>query len=473
MYKIIMIDDEELALKSIPNAIDWEAYGLELTAVFSDAAMAMEYIYTHRVDGIFTDIKMPKISGLEISKRIHSDFPDTAVFLISAYSEFDYAYEAIENGVSGYILKPVNYKKLVDACEKMKEILDKKHNGSAAGFKSNCSERLQNLVSDYINRKADNIDKISQCLKDEKYDTDTENYPCAKISVALIDLLEYLSETWTHGKENLYLALGQLMENRGVYVIPYLNYFDCMELLVLSKTGDYEEFRKNLNEFKNVYTANCFENLNLAVSVSIIKVFEALSDINEESSARRYDFQNIYDCIESGKEELAENTLKNIINTGGERGRRELAEFLTLEFNNRTGNELRCEDAAAEKLRDLVRRMTEYFEYHNNTAKSIHNAKEYIDNHYNEHLSLNDVAAKAYLSVSQFTRLFKKEYDVSFINYLNRVRIEKACELLVNTDYSTNVICGMVGYTSYSYFSKKFRQYNGCSLIEYRTSNKK
>ena len=233
MYKIIMIDDEELALKSIPNAIDWEDYGLELTAVFSDAAMAMEYIYTHRVDGIFTDIKMPKISGLEISRKVREDFPDTVVFLISAYSEFEYAYEAIENGVSGYILKPINYKKLVDACGKMKEILDKKHNGSAAGFKSNCSERLQNLVSDYINRKANNIDKISQCLKDEKYDTDTENFPCAKISVALIDLLEYLSETWTHGKENLYLALGQLMENKGVYVIPYLNYFDCMELLVL------------------------------------------------------------------------------------------------------------------------------------------------------------------------------------------------------------------------------------------------
>lgn len=152
--------------------------------------------------------------------------------------------------------------------------------------------------------------------------------------------------------------------------------------------------------------------------MSIIKVFEALSDINKESPEGRYDFQNIYNYIESGKTGLAENALENIINTGGERGRRELAEFLALEFNNRTGNELHCEDASAEKLRDLVRRMTEYFEYHNNTEKSIHNAKEYIDNHYNEHLSLNDVAAKAYLSVSQFTRLFKKEYDVSFINYL-------------------------------------------------------
>lgn len=473
MYKVIMIDDEELALESISNAVDWGNYELELTATFSDAMMAMEYIYTHHVDGIFADIKMPKISGLEISKKIKDDFPDITVFLISAYSEFEYAYEAIENGVAGYILKPINFKKLVEACEKMRDILEKRYNNNLISFKNICSERLQNLVSDYINRKADNIDKISQCLHEEGYAAGVERFPCAKISVTLVDLLEYLSETWTHGKENLYLALGQLMENDMLYVIPYLNYFDCMEMLVISKTQDKDEFRKNLNNFKNVYTANCFENLNIAVSVSIIKIYNSFADINKKGTDKHYDFQSIYNYIEEGNDEFATKIMERISDSDGQNGLRELSEFLALEFYNRTGTEMHSAEISDTAIKELIGSMADYFKYRRNTSKSIHSSKEYIDSHYNEHLSLNDVASKAYLSVSQFTRLFKKEYGVSFINYLNKVRIDKACNLLINTDFSTNMICGMVGYTSYSYFSKKFRQYNGCALVEYRTANKK
>lgn len=472
MYKIIMIDDEELALKSICNAIDWKDYNLEMVAIFSDASMAMEYIYTHRVDGIFTDIKMPKITGLEISKRVKKDFPNIAIFLISAYSEFEYAYEAIENGVAGYILKPINYKKLVDACTKMKEILDKEHNSDVSGFKNNCSERLQNFVSDYINKKSDNLEKISNCLKSEGYIADIDGFPCAKISVSLIDLLEYLSETWTHGKENLYLALGQLMENDSVYIIPYLNYFDCLELLILSKTKDYNEFKQSLYEFNKSYTANCFENLNLAVSVSVIKIYDSLKSINKKSDEQQYMLQSLYNFIELGNSDAAVEILNDLTKNSDESELHELAEIIIMEFNNKTGREIHCSESTVDGIRILILNIAEYFKSHCNTSQSMYIVKEYIDSHCGEHLSLNDVASKAYLSVSQFTRLFKKEFNVSFINYLNEVRIKKACELLVKTDYSTNVICGMVGYTSYSYFNKKFRQYNKCAPNEYRSAKK-
>lgn len=471
MYKVIMIDDEEVALKSISKAVEWEQYGLELTAVFSDPSMAMKYIYTHHVDGIFTDIKMPNMTGLEISKKVKSDFPDVAVFFISAYSEFEYAREAIDNGVEGYILKPINFKKLVDACCKMREILDKRNGSDWLSFEDGKSEEIQNLVSDYINRKIDNINQIEQCLKREKYDVDINTCPCAKISISVMDLLEYLSETWTHGKEKLYVALRQLMESSTLYLIPYLTYFDCMEFLVLSKTSDHEEFVKNLNDFKYIFTANCFENLNLEVLVITIKIYNSLKDINKKSPYIRCECQSIYSYIESGNEEIANNMLKSFVRTNTEDELLELSKFLTLEFSNETGHEVHCDDISETGLQALIKEMSRYFRTHGNITKSICNAKEYIDNHYSEHLTLDDVAAKSYLSVSQFTRLFKKEYGVSFINYLNKVRIEKACELLKNTDYSANLICGMVGYISYSYFVKKFVQSNGCSPTEYRTIN--
>ena len=271
MYKIIIIDDEDIVLNTIPYAIDWNSYGLELVATFNDAETALNYIDSHPVDGIFTDIQMPGMSGLELAQDVHLNHPNTVIFIISAYSNFDYAREAMSYDVAGYLMKPLDFKNLSDACRKMNEKIDSIYNSNTIYYftTSQCPNKLQKLISDYVNKKQHHLlAEISQSLEEYQYDADIVKFPCGIISVTIVDLLEYLSDTWTHGKENLFVALNQLMVCDNLYIFPLYQSFDKIELLILSKTLSLQEFQTNINKFKNTYTMNCFETLNIIILIN-------------------------------------------------------------------------------------------------------------------------------------------------------------------------------------------------------------
>ena len=171
-----MIDDEDIVLNTLPQAIDWNSYGLELIATFNDAEMALNYIDSHPVDGIFTDIQMPIISGLELSRYVHQNHPNIVIFIISAYSNFEYAREAMNYDVAGYLLKPLNFKNLSDACTKMKNKIDNIHKSNTVYYlnTSQCPYKLQKLISDYVNKKQTNLlADISEFFKEYNYSTDT------------------------------------------------------------------------------------------------------------------------------------------------------------------------------------------------------------------------------------------------------------------------------------------------------------
>ena len=481
MYKIIMIDDEDIVLNTLPQAIDWNSYGLELTATFNDAQAALDYIDTHIVDGILTDIQMPVITGLELARRVHKNHPNIVIFIISAYSNFEYAQEAMNYDVAGYVLKPLNFKNLSDTCVKLKEKIDAVYNTNTVYYlnTAQCPDKMQNLISDFINKKRNSLlPDIAQAFKGYDYVCDTESFPCAIISATIIDLPEYLSDTWTHGKENLFIALNQLMICNDLYIFPLSQSFDYFELLILSKTTDMKDFRKTINEFKNNYTTNCFENLNIILSIDILSIYNSLDSVNNTVNANNYGFQKIFNYIKAGNEASATDTFNDMLNICKDNILPDLNNFLITELTNQIGTEnlsniiVYAEQDSYNDTLSLINNSAMYFKNTNTNSKTIYTAKKYIDEHYSENISLAFLSELVYMSISQFTRTFKKEFDISFLNYLNEVRIKQACTLLISTDTPSNTICGMVGYTSYSYFSKKFKQYTGLTVVEYRSKYK-
>jgi len=107
--------------------------------------------------------------------------------------------------------------------------------------------------------------------------------------------------------------------------------------------------------------------------------------------------------------------------------------------------------------------------YNNKSIKLVlRNAIDYIHEHYNEQLTLNDVAGHVYVSTSYLSRMFKKELGKNFVDYLNGLRIEKAKELLMDPRYKTYEIAELVGIPDAHYFSRLFRKYEGVSPTEYR-----
>ena len=483
-----MIDDEDIILNNIPQTIDWNSYGLELVATFNDAELALNYIDSHPVDGIFTDIQMPVISGLELAQHVYQNYPNIVVFIISAYSNFEYAQEAMNYNVLGYLLKPLNFKNLSDACTKMKEKIDNIYKSNAIYYlnTSQCPNKLQKLISDYANKKQINLlADISKSFEEYNYNTDTLQFPCGIISVTIIDLVEYLTDTWTHGKENLFVALNRLMVCNNLYIFPLYQSFDKIELLLLSKTTSFQEFQTNINEFKNTYTADCFENLNIVISIDLLAIYKSLSTLCSSTNSNNYGFQKILSYIVSGNGALAIATFDDMLSICTEDILPDLNSFLNIELTNQIGLEnlnksnIYPETKSAFALNysydetlSIINNASIYFKTIKTNISSIHTAKQYIDEHYSENISLAFLSELVYMSISQFTRTFKKEFNISFLNYLNKVRIKQACNLLISTQTSSNTICGMVGYTSYSYFSKKFKQYTGQTIAEYRNTHK-
>ncbi len=107
MYRILLVDDEILVRDAIRENIDWKAMDCELVGDCDNGKAAAEFVQTDPVDIVLTDILMPYMDGMELSRFLHDNYPDIVIVIFSGFGEFEYAKKAIQYGVSEYMLKPV------------------------------------------------------------------------------------------------------------------------------------------------------------------------------------------------------------------------------------------------------------------------------------------------------------------------------------------------------------------------------
>ena len=106
-FTIILADDEQQILYGMKNGIDWESLGFSVVGTAQNGKEALELIEEHHPDLLISDIKMPFMDGLELSKTIHENYINTKIILFSGWDDFEYARTAISYGVSQYIMKPL------------------------------------------------------------------------------------------------------------------------------------------------------------------------------------------------------------------------------------------------------------------------------------------------------------------------------------------------------------------------------
>jgi len=99
--------------------VDWQANGFEFCGEAADGEMALPLLRTAQPDVLITDIKMPFMDGLQLSKIVRERMPWVKIIILSGHDEFEYAQEAISIGVTDYLLKPVTVKKLQSALQKL------------------------------------------------------------------------------------------------------------------------------------------------------------------------------------------------------------------------------------------------------------------------------------------------------------------------------------------------------------------
>lgn len=125
MYKVFIADDEEFVVKSLMKGTRWEEHGFEAVASAKDGIEAYEAICKAKPHLVFTDIRMPGMSGLELIKNIQKVHKDILFVVISGYAEFAYAQKAIDYGAIGYCLKPFDEDEIIGILKKARSILDK------------------------------------------------------------------------------------------------------------------------------------------------------------------------------------------------------------------------------------------------------------------------------------------------------------------------------------------------------------
>ncbi|MDO4365060.1 MAG: response regulator [Clostridia bacterium] len=158
MYKAVIVEDEPWSLMNIKTIFPWQNYNFEQPTGFDSAQDALGFIAQNKPDVLFTDIKMPEMSGLELIKRVREFNTNIKIVVISGHANFTFAQQAINYNIFSYLLKPVNRREAEELIMKLKTALDREHNVSDLSQKyehiSNTAfQKLLKYVDEHFNEK--------------------------------------------------------------------------------------------------------------------------------------------------------------------------------------------------------------------------------------------------------------------------------------------------------------------------------
>lgn len=153
MYKVIFVDDEAWALRGLETIIDWRQYGFEVCEACRNAKRALEAIKIHKPDVVFTDIRMPQMSGTELMDSEVIGALNPLMIIVSAYRDFDVAKAAIKKGVFDYLLKPLEKEAVIEVVNRVKAQLD-----------FQCREKPSFLEYDLKNTEYDSLAGLKQLI---------------------------------------------------------------------------------------------------------------------------------------------------------------------------------------------------------------------------------------------------------------------------------------------------------------------
>jgi len=131
VLKVFLAEDESIIRRTLRDNVPWEKYGYSVVGEASDGELALPLIRQTKPDVLITDIRMPFLDGLELSRMVLQELPGTKVIIISGYDDFEYARRAISIGVEQYLLKPVTKSNLLGALDEIREKIESERSQSS------------------------------------------------------------------------------------------------------------------------------------------------------------------------------------------------------------------------------------------------------------------------------------------------------------------------------------------------------
>lgn len=221
MLKVFLVEDEIIVREGIKNNINWRAEGFEFVGEASDGELAYPLIQKERPDILITDIKMPFMDGLELSRLVRQEMPDIKIIILSGYDEFEYAKEAISIGITDYLVKPIAGAKLLDAVRKVGKMIEEEQQQKLF-LRTFEKERLENIQlgrQKLFRNLASGKKTVSELLKEGRevgLDLAANRYNIVLLQIFFGGEVEGYSEEENEAEQ----AIGAMTESlEGVFMV--------------------------------------------------------------------------------------------------------------------------------------------------------------------------------------------------------------------------------------------------------------
>lgn len=424
--KILFVDDNKYILEALESGIDYSALGFDQSFTAKNMESALDILQREEIQVVVTDIEMPNGTGLELLAWINKYMPLAVTIFCTSYANFDYAKKAVELHCFDYYLKPIQFEELSRILERaVKESKKKKHmeEKSQMGDKwfKNINENKKHfwieallMVYTYSEEELEEL-ALSRQLHYRNEDTFT---------LALIKFIKKNSriESLNFSMEQFALKniLEELFSNDGIRVEAFIK--SEYEAWILVLTKENKDIPLSWNDiFKRVM-------------VQVEHVLKCKIGIFYHIDQQLSEIRTGYLAMEQAY--LSQPVLL---------GEVKIYEESSLSWPEADSPEA---DMAVERI------------------------KNYIDDHYQERITRDNIGDIAYYNTAYLAKLFKKRYGKSLGSYILDCRMERAKEMLQTTDLSVSEVALEIGYDNFSYFSRLFKKKTGFAPKDYNRGGK-
>jgi two-component system response regulator YesN len=512
-YKVFLVEDEIAAREGIRDNVDWRAAGFEFCGEAPDGEIALPLIDAAQPDVLLTDIKMPFMDGLQLTRIVREHLPWVKVVILSGYDEFGYAQAAVKLGVTEYLLKPISVPDLHAVLRKIKTSLDQEKSDREylKLLRSQAEDNLVLLREKFLLRLVlGGESSLSAIEQSEQLGLEI----LARCYLVL--LIKIHPDTGAAPSD---FAVCQEVEKRvaalvGASIDALLTRKDMEELVLILKGESASELEEEARLLTDLIRKEVEGRTACTLTVAAGSPQQRLGDLHRsfaealvKAQDAREDFENgelqkldqaaLMRFLESGSEADFDAFFEAYVRPLGEAALRSklLKHYIMVDIiltvaqfvSDLGGNvdqmvpEIHHGDIVLANIRSLdqIRAETKRLisaahifrdtQVTNDRAVIVHQAKAYIHSRFTDpDLSLNEVAAQAGFSPNHFSAVFSEESGETFRDYLAKTRVAHARKLLRTTSQKISEIALECGYNDPHYFSIIFRKHTGLTPQQFR-----
>lgn len=520
MYKILVADEDAQNATIIGRMAEKMARKIKLIEHTASGGETIQKIKELKPDILVLDVKLSGINGIEVVRRIRVFNKKVHIIILTSYSYFELAKEFIGLNVDGYLLKPINTEELlrtlsavfhkISGEEKEREIAYQKEMDRVTGLKFTEYSLIYSLLFNgdyqssiglYTNllglesegyvidvelghqfiEKSKNGDKLSLVLYECIKNIVSRHHTCVVGPCIVNRLVVYVCDKKSPDTEKqkqkilklCNLIIKNIKEQLNIVVYIGVGGIYGIEQLYLSYEEAIKSLRYKRDDFRESIHIADIEDKMTIVHDSYIELERLLIESVKTGQSDSMDyFTSLLDMLKVLSLEDRKNKIIELLILACHSARIEgpnegtFLDYLSYIEELRDIQETNLDGWAYRKLQYLIKTIRL-----RKTAKVpyvIHSAIAFIEKHYTESISLEEVANHVGLTPQYFSTYFKEEMDCNLIDYITKLRIEKAKEIIRNSQMSVQEICFIVGYHDPNYFSRIFKKYVGVTPTKYK-----